>query len=87
MSKLSHTPLGQKQLKKAKQQLIGQLAISQENDINLMLSMGKSVLFYDKVNTFEEVEEKIDSITSYELMEVANELFDENELSYLIYQI
>ena len=48
-----------------------------------MLSMGKSVLFYDKVNTFEEVEEKIDSITSYDLMESANELFNEDELSHL----
>ena len=87
LAKLMHVPLGQKQLKKAKRQLIGQLAISQENDINLMLSMGKSVLFYNEVNTFEQVEEKIDSISSQDLMDVAKEIFNEDELSYLIYKI
>lgn len=87
MTKLVDHPLGEKQLKKAKRQLIGQLAISQENDTHLMLSMGKSLLFYNKVNTFEEVEEKIDSITSQELVEVANDMFNEDKLSYLIYKI
>ena len=46
------------QLKKAKQQLIGQIAIGQESEVNLMLAMGKSMLLYNKVDTFD-ISEKI----------------------------
>ena len=57
--KFCQVPLGKLQLKKAKQQLIGQMAISQESEVNLMLAIGKSVLLYNKVDTFETVKIKL----------------------------
>ena len=85
--KLCEKPLGTLQLKKAKQQLIGQIAIGQENDVNLMLSLGKSVLLYNKVDTFEIVKEKVEAVSSSQILEVANEIFNEDKLSHLIYKV
>ena len=58
LRKLRDQPLGPQQLKKSKQQLIGQIAIGQESDVNMMLSLGKSLLLYNKVDTFDEVKNK-----------------------------
>jgi predicted Zn-dependent peptidase len=64
--------MGDVQLKKAKQQIIGQLAISVENLENQMLSIGKSYLVYGKVDTMETIYRKIENITAVQLREVAN---------------
>jgi predicted Zn-dependent peptidase len=83
---LRNKPLGDLQLKKAKQQIIGQLAISFESNENQMLSIGKSYLVYDRVDTLDEINSKIELITSGELMEVANEIMHRDVLSLLIYK-
>ena len=67
--------------------MIGQIAIGQENDVNLMLSLGKSVLLYNKVDTFEIVKEKVEAVSSSQILEVANEIFNEDNLSHLIYKV
>ena len=85
--KFCQKPLGTLQLKKAKQQLIGQIAIGQESEVNLMLAMGKSMLLYNKVDTFESVKNKIEAINSNQLLEVANEMFNLDNLSCLIYKV
>ena len=86
MQKLREKPLGPQQIKKAKQQLIGQIAIAQESDVNLMLALGKSLLLYNKVDTFEEVKNKIDSISAADLQEAAKIVFKEEDLSTLIFK-
>jgi predicted Zn-dependent peptidase len=85
--KFCKKPLGTLQLKKAKQQLIGQIAIGQESEVNLMLAMGKSMLLYNKVDTFELVKNKIENVTSEELVNVANEVFNLDNLSSLTYKV
>jgi predicted Zn-dependent peptidase len=72
-------------LTKAKKQLLGQIAISSENNENLMLSMAKSMLVFNKVDSLKEIGQKIDAITAEQIQEVANEVFEEEKLSYLIY--
>jgi predicted Zn-dependent peptidase len=78
--KMSESTLG-----KAKKQLLGQIAISSENNESLMLSMAKSMLVFNKVDSLDEIGRKIDAITAEEIREVANEIFEEKKLSYLIY--
>lgn len=80
------TLMGDIQLKKAKQQIIGQLAISVENLENQMLSLGKSYLVYGKVDTMETIYKKIESITSAQLRDVANEILNKEKLSSLIFK-
>ncbi|MCU4154634.1 insulinase family protein [Carboxylicivirga sp. A043] len=83
---LREKPLGSLQLHKAIRQLKGQMTISFDNRENLMLSMGKSYLLYDQVDSLEKIYKKIDAIKAEDLQEVANEILDPTMLSYLIYQ-
>ncbi len=86
LKKLTQEKLGSLQLKRAKQQLKGQAAICYESNINKMLSMGKSVLLRNKVDTLEDIYKRIDAITSSHLIEVANEVLDHKMLSMLTYK-
>jgi predicted Zn-dependent peptidase len=79
-------PLGTIQLKKAKQQIIGQLAISNESNENQMLSIGKSFLVYDHVDTLPEIISKLEVITAHELREIANEVLSKDQMSILTYK-
>ena len=73
-------------LLKAKRQIMGQIAISSEINENHMLSMGKSILIFDRFDSLEETGRKIEAITAQQLLEVANEVLDPDKLSYLIYE-
>lgn len=86
MQQLCVEPLGQMQLKKAQNQMIGQMTLSSENYENMMLSIGKSFLIYDKVDDLEYVYEKVNEINSELLQKVANEVFNKEQQSVLIYK-
>jgi predicted Zn-dependent peptidase len=86
LSKLREKPFGVLQLSKAKKQILGQIAMSQENNASLMLSLGKSLLSFDRIDTFKEITTKVDRISDQDLLEVANEIMNPNQLSTLIYQ-
>ncbi len=77
--------MGSLQLSRAKKQLTGQVAISHESNEHLMLSIGKSLLVYNRIDSLEEIAQKIDSVSSSELLSIANEILAENQLSILKY--
>ncbi len=85
LNKLRSQELGSMQLHKAKRQLKGQIAISSENKESLMLNIGKSHLLYNKVDSLIDIYDKIDKLTSSSLLEIANETFNPDNLSQLIY--
>jgi len=86
LGRLKTTPLGTIQLGKAKNQIKGYLARGYENHESLMLSLGKSLLVFNRIDTPEEISDKIDRVTSSEIMDIANEVFDNSRLSILIYK-
>ncbi len=77
--------LGAIQLSKAKKQLIGQIAISTESHEDLMLAIGKSYLLFNKVDPLRVVYNKIEAITTEDLLEVANLTLNEKQMSKLVY--
>lgn len=77
--------LSTRQLHMAKTQLKGQLAVNEENRINVVLSYGKSLLVFDRVYSTQEIHERIDKITAESVQDVANELFHPKNLNQLIY--
>jgi len=85
LRKLKNIKLSENQLTQSKRQLIGQITLSEENNCNVMLGMGKSLLTYNKVDDLTETYFKINKITRDDLQNIANEIFDENKLSTLIY--
>ena len=86
LNKFREKPLGHLQLHTAKQQFTGQIAISFESNLNDTLSMAKSVLIYDTVDTHEVLISKINAITAADLLEVAREILDPARMSMLIYK-
>ena len=85
MKNLREKSLGSMQLHRAKAQIKGQLAMAEENENALMLSMGKSLLESEKMPALEELFAKIDHISPQLLLEIANECLDPNKLSTLIF--
>jgi len=85
LNKLRTTKLGTVQLSKAKNQIKGYLARGYENHESLMLSLGKSLLVFNKIDSLEDICKKIDSVTASELLDTANEVFEPGKLSMLIY--
>lgn len=83
--KLREIPLGTLQLHTSKVQLMGQLAMAEESNINFMQMMAKSILDLGYIDSLEDIFFKIEKITAIELQEVAQEMFVEDQLSFLSY--
>lgn len=86
LQKLRTTRLGTMQLHRAQRQMLGQIAISCDSNENLMLSIGKSFLVFDKVDTLAETALRINRITAEDLMETANEIWTPDRITTLIYR-
>lgn len=82
---LRRKKLGSLQLQRAKQQIIGQLAISLESNLSEMLSMGRSLLMMNKIDSIREIHEAIEAVEAAKLQDIANEVFEPKQLSILIY--
>jgi predicted Zn-dependent peptidase len=86
LKKLRTSKLGTIQLSKAKNQIKGYLARGYENHESLMLSLGKSLLIFNKIDSIEDLCKKIDAVTANELIETANDIFEPSKISTLIYK-
>lgn len=85
LRKLRENKLGVTQLHMAKEQLKGQIALAQDSGAGTMMALGKSYLLYERVDSLEEVFQKIDSLTSEDLIEIANEILAPEYMSSLTY--
>jgi predicted Zn-dependent peptidase len=70
---LINKPLSANQLKNAKEQLKGQLAMAEEGNLSLMLMLGKSMMDMGKVQGLGEIFSEIDALRAEELQEIAIE--------------
>lgn len=86
LHKLCSTPLSKSGLQKAIQQLRGQMAISAQNQENSALSMAKSMLHYGHVPHWTDTFKKIESISTSQLQNVANETYSPEKLYTLTYK-
>ena len=82
---LMDVKLTDRTLKSAKVQLLGQIALAQENRVNFMLSLGKTLLNFDRVDLFEEIVEDIETIEAKEVQDLAQASFHNDQISYLSY--
>ena len=80
---LQAKPLGTIQLHRAKEQLMGQIAMGSENNQGRMLIMGKSLLDERDLESLDAIYKKINQIKATELQGLAQEMFDESQLSIL----
>lgn len=78
--------LGSLQIARAKRQLIGQVAMSAENHENQMIGNGRSLLLFDHIESLRETTERIDAIRPGDILEVANEILNPENIFTLIYR-
>ena len=84
--KLATVPLSETALRKALQQIRGQMAISAQNQENSALAMAKAVLYFGFAPNWQETYAKIEKTTAKQLQEIAKSLFDPQNHYILIYQ-
>ena len=68
----------------AKRQYIGQLTIGRENSETLSIASGKSLLRYNRCSTLADTIKKIEAITSKDIIECANIVYGDQNLSTLV---
>jgi len=85
LKKVREVPLTTIQLHQTKVQLMGQLAMSEESNMSFMLMMAKSLLDTGKVDTLPEIFSEIHDITSVQLQDIAQEMFNPENFSYLTF--
>lgn len=83
LNKFCEKPLTTRQLLAGKEQIKGQLAMSEENNLSHMMMMGRSILNRGSVPTLEEIFQTIDETSAHKLQVIAQEMFDPTKLSYL----
>ncbi|MGY6743273.1 MAG: M16 family metallopeptidase [Cecembia sp.] len=85
IEKLRTQKLGSLQLHMAKEQAIGQMAMAEENYAALMLVFGKNLLDKGKIDSLDSIFDIIRNTSAEALLDIANEVFDPNQMSYLTY--
>ena len=86
LDRLRQAPLTTLQLSAAKKQIIGQVGVAADNFENAALGMAKTYLHYGEYEGAEAMYRRIESLTAKELWDIANELFERDHLSTLIYR-
>ncbi len=85
LKKLRDAKMGVTQLHQAKQKFIGQIALSEENRMGIIIAIAKNVLDYGYSDTFEEVVEKVNAVTADQLLAISNEVLDNNQFMTLVF--
>ena len=86
LDRLMDKPLSESQLRAAKRQLQGQLAIAAENREQTVLDCARTFLHTGKVRTVSDVMAHIATLTAADLQQSAQELFAPERLTTLVYQ-
>jgi predicted Zn-dependent peptidase len=86
LKKLREQKLGTLQLYQTKQKFIGQIALAEENRMSLIISMAKSLIDFNYVDTLPQLFEKINAVTAEQLLEISNEIFDESKMITLLFE-
>jgi predicted Zn-dependent peptidase len=81
IKKLREHPLNELQLQKAKNKFIGQIALGEENRIGLIISMAKSLIDHNKIDSLEIVFEKTNAVTTKQMAEVTDEILNIEQLN------
>ena len=86
LDKFMQKPLSDAQLKAAKKQIKGQIGVACDNRENFALDFGKSFLHYGWEKNVDRLYEQVDEITTAQIQAVAQELFDKDRLTTLIFK-
>ena len=86
IDKLCQQKLGTMQLQHAKQQLIGQVALSYESGMNELLGITRSLLMGEPIEYMDDIIRKVEAVTASDILEMANRVFDKGQLSQIVFK-
>lgn len=86
LRRLTDAPLSQRALNALRQQLKGQIGVTEDNFESHAIGMAKRFLHYGTTRTTQQTFDRLDAITPDELLTTARETFDPGRLQTLIYE-
>ena len=86
LNKLKNNRLGSIQLSNAKNQLVGQLALSSESGLGELLGITRAAFSHEGIEPLSEIVRKIRNLKSDDILNVANEIFDDKNINMMIYK-
>lgn len=85
LKKIRDAKISETLLNQAKIQLKGQLSLAHENRSGMSIGFAKSLLMLDKIESIESIFSQIDGVTTSQILEIANTIFEQDKLSILEY--
>jgi len=86
LKQLREKKFGTVQLHQAKQKFIGQIALAEENRMGLIISMAKSLLDFNYIDTLQQIFDKLNAVTAEQLLEISNEIMDIDRMTTLVFE-
>ena len=86
LRKLRERKFGTLQLHQAKEKFTGQIALAEESRMGLIISMAKSLLDFNCIDSLPQIFDKINAVTAKELLEISNEIFDMDGMITLVFE-
>ncbi|MFD0795252.1 M16 family metallopeptidase [Mucilaginibacter litoreus] len=86
LKKLRDNKLGEIQLKQAKDKFNGQIALAEESRMSLIISMAKSLMDFNHIDTLEDIFDKINVVTADDILKISNENFDNDRMITLLFE-
>ena len=86
LKQLREKKFGTVQLHQAKQKFIGQIALAEENRMGLIISMAKSLLDFNYIDTLQQIFDKLNAVTAEQLLEISNEIMDMDRMTTLVFE-
>lgn len=83
LDRMMNLSLSASRLSAAKRQLKGQIGVSCDNRESFSLDFGKTYLHYGRMKDVESLYERIDSVTSEQILQVAKEIFAKEKMTTL----
>jgi predicted Zn-dependent peptidase len=72
-------------LSDAKKQIIGQIALAQDSGSAIMFNIAKSLMLFNRIDTLEELFEKIHEISAADIHHVAHDIFNVQRTTSITY--
>lgn len=85
MNRFVDEPIKPRALTEAKQQLMAQFSLGQENRSNNLLGLARTLLHFQRIDTLDELKSQVNSVSPAQLQALAAEVFAAKNLSRLAY--
>ncbi|TSA25629.1 MAG: insulinase family protein [Ignavibacteriales bacterium] len=84
IEKIKKKKVGDIELNRAKEYLIGNMLMSLESTTNRMLRIAQSMIYFNKIKTIEETVKYIQAVTAKDIRDLSNEIFENGTLTRVI---